>query len=103
MTKYIILGAGYENDVRVVGHTPLVANTYGSGTVTGYGNSAYVSGQSTTYYSGGMPIVGGHHNQQLMVRMYRSSELGAKNAIDARQILGPDWRKLIKASANGTC
>ena len=101
--KYVILGAGYQNDVRVIGHTPLVANTYGSGTVTGYGNSAYVNGQSTTYYSGGAPVVGGHHNQQLMVRMFHASEPGAESAIDARRVLGPEWQKALSSSANGTC
>src|SRR3954462_9358073 len=30
--KYMIVGGGYENDVRVVGHTPYVANSYYSGT-----------------------------------------------------------------------
>lgn len=101
--KYVIMGADYQNDVRVVGHTPVIANTYGSGTVTAYGNNAYLSGQSTTTYSGGAPIVGGHHNQQLMVRMFRVSDPGAENAIDARRVLGPEWQKAMDSSSMGTC
>jgi hypothetical protein len=62
-----------------------------------------VNGQATTYYSGGTPIIGGHHNEQLMVRMFRASEPGAENAIDAKQVLGPEWRKAITSSTTGTC
>jgi len=27
--KFVVLGCGYQNDVRVVGYTPVVANTTG--------------------------------------------------------------------------
>lgn len=101
--KYVILGAGYENDLRVVGQTPVVANTMGSATVNAYGNNAYVNGQSTTTYSGGQPIYGGHHNQSLTVRMFRASDPGAENAIDARRVLGPNWQEELSSSSTGTC
>src|SRR5262245_17420480 len=48
--RYVILGGAHQNNVGVVGYTPLTANTYGSGTVNAYGNNAYLSGRSTTYY-----------------------------------------------------
>ena len=69
--KYIILGADYKDGVHVVGHTPITANTYGSGTINSYGNNATYNGSSTTYVSGGYPIVGGKHSQGLQVRMFR--------------------------------
>ena len=89
--RYIVLNAGYENDVRVVGHTPVIANTHGSGTITGMGNSAYVSGHSTTYYSGGTPIVGGSHTQGIVIKMFRNGDAAGANAIDARRMLAYKW------------
>jgi hypothetical protein len=101
--SYIVLNAGYENDVRVVGRTPVIANTHGSGTVTGYGNTATIQGQSTTKYSGGMPIVGGHHTQGIIIKMYHDGDPKSRNAIDARRVLGPDWQKTIRKSSTTTC
>lgn len=102
--KYIILGGAYQNDVQVVGTTPYVANTYGSGTVYGgYGNTATYSGHSTTYVSGGSPIIAGSHDQALTVKMFRKGDPAGGKAIDARQILGPKWQKAMAEGANGTC
>lgn len=101
--RYAVMGAGAANNVGVVGYTPLTANTYGSGSVSAYGNNAYLSGQSTTYYSGGQPIIGGSYDQQITIRMFRSSDPGAESAIDARRVLGPDWQEKLSKGMNGTC
>lgn len=101
--KYVILGANAQNNVGVVGYTPMIANTYGSGTVSGYGNSANYYGQSNTYVSGGQPIVGGTHDQRIAVRMFRANDAQAVNAVDARQTLGPDWQKLVAKGPGQTC
>jgi uncharacterized protein YceK len=100
--RYVIMGGGYANNVGVVGYTPLTANTYGSGTVSAYGNNAYLSGQSTTSYSGGQPIIAGSHDQQLTVRMFRETDPGAENAIDAKRVLGPEWQEALNKS-DTTC
>jgi hypothetical protein len=101
--RYIILDGAYRNDVRVVGTTPVIANTYGSGTVNSYGNTATYNGQSTTYFSGGQPIIGGNHSQSFLVKMFRDSDPSGGNAIDARQVLGPEWQKALKEGSAGTC
>ena len=101
--SYVVLGAEAQNNVRVVGHTPIVANTYGSGTVNAYGNTATYRGQSNTYFSGGQPIVGGSHDQGLAIRMYRATDPEAANAVDARRTPGPDWQKIVAKGPGATC
>jgi hypothetical protein len=95
--KFIIVGGQYQNDVRVVGHTPVTAHTTGTATTSGFGNVAVTQGQSTTTYSGGYPIIAGKHNQALIVRLYKADDpMGAK-AISARQVLGPKWKEIVKS------
>lgn len=101
--RYIILDAKAQNNVGVVGYTPMVANTYSSGRVNTYGNMGTYSGSSNTYVSGGQPIIGGTHDQQFAVRMFRMSDPGAANAVDARRVLGPDWQKIVAKGPGATC
>jgi hypothetical protein len=98
----MIIGGQYQNDVRVVGHTPIQAHTHGTATATSYGNYAIASGNSTTTYSGGHPIVGGSHNQGLMVKMFKEGDPVGANALSARDVLGPKWQEAV-ASNNFTC
>jgi hypothetical protein len=93
--RYIILGGQYQNDVRVMGYTPVVAQSNGSATVNSFGNTANVNGSSTTTYSGGAPIVGGSHDQALVVKMFKEGDPAGSNAIPARQTLGPEWQKAV--------
>ena len=44
--------------------------------------------------TGGQPIYGGSHDQQLVVKMYREGDPASANAVPARNTLGPDWQKL---------
>jgi hypothetical protein len=101
--KFLILGAAAENNVRVVGHTPVQAHTVGTATATGYGNMVTASGQSTTTYTGGNPIIGGSHDQGLIVKMFKDADPKGANAISARATLGPKWQEAIKESAATTC
>lgn len=93
--KFVIAGAQYQNDVRVVGHTPVVANTSGYGTVSGNAGFANINTNSTTTFSGGQPIVGGSHNQGLVVKMFKDGDPAGANAVPARETLGPDWREKV--------
>lgn len=101
--RFQILGAGHQNNVRVVGHTPVVAHT--SGTVSGsvYGGHVSAFGQSTTLYSGGAPIIGGSHDQRLVVQMYRETDPASVNAIPARVQLGPKWQQIVQQKEDMTC
>ena len=101
--KFLILGAAAENNVRVVGHTPVQAHTVGTATATGYGNMVTATGSSTTTYTGGNPIIAGSHDQGLIVKMFKDGDSQGAKAISARATLGPKWQEAIKESAATTC
>jgi hypothetical protein len=101
--KYIILDSRTQNNVGVVGYTPMTASTYSSGTLNTNGNMGTYSGTSNTSISGGQPIIAGSHNQQLEVRLFRSADPGAENAVDARKVLGPDWQQIAAKGPGSTC
>jgi len=101
--KFIVLGGDAQNNVGVVGYTPVQAHTTGSATATGYGNVAYASGQSTTTYSGGQPIIAGTHDQGLVIKMFREGDPAGANALGAREQLGPKWAEVVKESVSTTC
>lgn len=100
--RFIILNGAAQNNITMVGTTPVVANTYGSATAYGYGNTATAYGSSTTTYSGGQPIFAGTHDQSLIVKMFKSADPQAANALDARTVLGPDWQTAMN-STNNNC
>ena len=97
--SFLILGGQYQNNVRVAGHTPVVASTTGTASV--YGNVAY--GQATTTYYGGQPIIAGSHDQGLIVKMFKEGDPAGANAISARQQLGPEWKKVVTETEATTC
>ena len=96
--KFVIAGMHASSDVRQVGTTPVYAST----TTTGQFSGSRLYANSTTNIYGGQPIMGGSHNQDLAVQMYKSSDPQGVNAIDARAQLGPDWEKKI-ARVQNTC
>jgi len=93
--RFVIINGAQQNKVGVVGTTPVVANTYGTATAYGYGNTATAYGQSTTTYSGGTPIFAGTHDQSLIVKMFHASDPNSGNALDAKTLLGPNWRSAL--------
>lgn len=101
--KFVILGAQAQNDIRVVGHTPVQAHTTGTATATGYGNTVNAYGQSTTTYTGGQPIMGGSRNQGLVVKMFKNGDPAGAKALPARAQLGPEWQKIVNEGASNTC
>ncbi len=98
--RFYIVGADSRSDIRVVGTTPVRSTTTASGTISGgYGGYGTFSGTSFTTSTGGTPIYGGSHNQQLFVKMFNADDPEAANALDARQVLGEDWEEKIKEKA----
>src|SRR6056297_2534885 len=95
---YIIVGMQSENDVQVVQTAPTGAIT--NSTFSGYGNTVY--GQSNTTFTGGGPLILGDYNQTLMVRMFKRSDEGFSNAVDARSFLGAEWAELVESGVR-TC
>ena len=51
----------------------------------------------------GYPIIGGKHNQALVVRMFKDGDPRGANAISARGTLGRDWQEAVKEGATTTC
>ena len=101
--SYIILGAQAQNNVGVVGYTPITANTYSNGTVNTYGGTGTFNGTSNTYVTGGQPIIAGTHDQGLAIHMFHVGEQGSESAIDAKRTLGPDWQKILAKKPGMTC
>ena len=101
--SYIILGAQAQNNVGVVGYTPITANTYSNGTISTYGSTGTYNGTSNTYVTGGQPIIAGTHDQGLAIHMFHTGEKGSENAIDAKRALGPDWQKILTKGPGVTC
>jgi hypothetical protein len=96
--KFIVVSDQAESDIRIVGTTPVYATTNVQGNLTG--STFYGTGSTTVY--GGQPIYGGRHNQDLVIKMFRYTDAGAANALDARAELGPEWEKKIQENKN-TC
>jgi len=97
--RFVIVGGQYSDNVRVVGHTPVVAHTTGTATATGHGGFVTAHGTSQTTFTGGQPIVGGSHNQGLLVKMFRADDPAGANAVSARDTLGPKWEEAVKSDA----
>jgi hypothetical protein len=81
--------------VRVVGTTPVQATTSGTTTGTINGDNIFAQNQSTTSFSGGQPILGGSHDQTLLVKMFKDGDPNGANAVSARDTLGPDWATIV--------
>jgi hypothetical protein len=96
--SYRIVDGQYQNNIGVVGHTPITAHSTGNA----YASGGMVYGQSRTTYSGGQPIMGGSHNQALIVKMFKDGDPAAANAISARATLGPKWKEAVEGNS-ATC
>jgi hypothetical protein len=92
---FVVFGTDYQDDVRVVGTTPV----YGQSTYNMYGNTIY--GNSS--YSGGQPIMGGSRTQELTVKMFPRTDPNFISSVDARSVLGSDWQALVEDGAPNTC
>tara|TARA_R110002012_G_scaffold27229_1_gene87306 strand:+ start:29280 stop:29645 length:366 start_codon:yes stop_codon:yes gene_type:complete len=89
--RYIITGAASDNSVGVT-QLPGHYNTYGTANV--YGN--YGTFNATSVYQPGPTIVTGSYDQSFAIRMFKDGEAGAKQAVSAKETLGPKWEKIVK-------
>ena len=101
--RFIIQGQQATDTVRVIGYTPAFATTNSSATAYGSNGMVNASGYSTTTVNGGAPIIGGHHGDTLIVKMFRDDDPAGANAVSARSFLGPDWQKALSGGSRGTC
>ena len=96
--SFIVVGAGGDERTRLVGVTPITAQTSSSATVAGSGNAVVGTGNSITTYSGGVPMYATEYRQGLTVRMFHAGDPAGANALAAREMLGPDWEKLVAST-----
>ncbi len=82
---YYITGGSSDNNVTAIPGAPVYVPAAGGG----------------GYYGGG-PIIMGTNDADLRVVMVHKGEPGSERALDARKILGPDW-KTIAAKGIKTC
>lgn len=101
--SFLIVRASNQNNVGVVGYTPVQAHTTDSATAIGTGNMVTAYGNATTTYSGGQPIVAGSHDQGLIVKMFRDGDPAGASAISARSQLGPKWQEIVKENTSTMC
>lgn len=92
--RYVIVGAQAANNVAV---SQMPGQYQTSGQYNGFGGW-----NSTTVYRPGPLVVSGSHDQALGIRMFREGEIGAEQAVSARDVLGPKWAELVK-SGKHTC
>jgi len=101
--RYVILDSQAENNTEVVGFQPVEIETSNKGSSNTSGGKETFSERSEVSLSGGNAIIGGTHDQQLEVKMFRLSDPGAEKAVDARRVLGPDWRNIVAKAPEETC
>ena len=100
--RFYVVDSQARDDVRVVGVTPTQSTTTSNVRGrSGYGRSTWTE-TSATVTTGGTPIYGGNLNRTLTVKMLRAGDAEAANALDARQVLGPDWQKKL-TEKKSTC
>ena len=90
--RFVILGGSSESNVQAVSTGPTYA--YTTGTVTGYGNTAY--GNSTTQFGGNQTIFVGSNDADLRVLMLKKGDRGFDQGLDAKSELGPDWKTIAE-------
>ena len=91
--NYIIAALDSQNNVRVIG-----VNYNTTGTFSTFGNSTTYTGTTTS-----TPIISGSRDAALIAIMYRKNEPEAKNAIDARRALRPEWQEIVAKGSPTTC
>lgn len=90
--RFMVQGAGQSSDVSVINRPPTGAVT--TGTFNTFGNTT--TGTANTRFTGGGPMVIGQHGANLLVLMLNPGDPGFPDGVDAKQVLGADWEKLVE-------
>ncbi len=121
--RFVIAGGSYQDNVGVIGTTPLISNSTSTSTSTinvyQYGSRATVDTSIPfrafqeknvleSFYEGRRlrqqaQAMRQHQVQVLVVKMFHEDGENAENAVDARGVLGEDWQKIVKSGAPNTC
>ncbi len=77
---------------------PTHSTTY----VNAYRSGGYVHGNAVTRYHGQQTFLIGRNNAQTVIVMLAPGDRGYESAIDARTVLGDDWREDVESGVS-TC
>lgn len=90
--RFVVVGFGTENNTQLVRTGPTYADT--SGSFNRFGNTVY--GSSRTTYGGQTTFVSGSNDAQMEVVMLKAGDPGYEEGLDAKTVLGPEWRKKVE-------
>ena len=88
--RFEVLGTSSANDTRATVLNTTDADAYDAANV--YGNSA---NGTVAYFGNQKVLLTGAHETHMYVRMFKPRDPGYKTAIDAREVLGPDWKAIV--------
>ena len=95
--RFFLSGVGTDSNVQV--YQVPGSTSYTTGTVNIVGETASGSFQT---YTPPTTVVSGRNSAQMQVFMVNRGDPGYQNALDARQVLGPDWQEKV-ADGIRTC
>ena len=114
--RFVIAGGSYQDNVGVTRTTPPISNSTSTSTSTfnvyqyGFGTTVDTSipfrafqqqNILESYFQGQQ--MRQHQVQVLVVKMFHEDDESAENAVDARGVLGEDWRNIVESGAPNTC
>lgn len=85
--RYMIMGAQAANNVQTY-------QAPGSYNTSGFVSGGYL--HTTTVYQPGPMITSGSHDQSFAIKMFKTGQPYADQAIDARAALGPKWPEIVR-------
>lgn len=91
--KYYIAAMDAQNNVRVI-----AANYRTTGNIRPSPTGATFTGTTTAN-----PIVTGSRDASVVAVMFKKNDPEGRNALDARQALGPGWQDVVAKGSPTTC
>lgn len=88
--RFQILRNTVANSTRATVSGPTHANPYAS--TDAYGHTA---NDNVTYFGNQRVAMTGAHEAMMYVQMFKPRDRGYKTAIDAREVLGADWKAIV--------
>lgn len=88
--RFQILRNSVANSTRATVTGPTHANPYATADTSGPSANGNV-----TYFGNQRVVMTGAHEAMMYVQMFKPRDKGYKTAIDAREVLGPDWKAIV--------
>ena len=89
--RFILSGVGSYSNVQI-NRVPS-SYSYTTGTVNVYGNSGFGNFQT---YTPTRTQISGRNHAEMQVLMLNQEDSGYQNALDAKEVLGSEWKKIVE-------